>query len=54
MSEVTLAKVDEAQKLLQLIQLDPHEVEQGVGMKVLLQESLEERAAGRQDHLVST
>ena len=53
MSEVTLAKVDVAQKLLQLTQLDPHEVEQGVGIWVLLEESLEERTTGCQDHLVS-
>ena len=50
LGEVALAQVDVAQKLLQLGHLDPHEVEQGVGVEILCKEPFEERTRGCWDH----
>ena len=53
LSEVALAKIDVAQKLLQLGHLDSHEVDQGVGVDILCEEPFEEGTRGCEDHLVS-
>ena len=45
--------VDELQYSLHIRRLDALEVDQGMTVRILLQNPLEERGAGSQDHLVS-
>jgi len=52
LSNVNLSMVHEAEDRLQVIELHPLEVEEGVLVRVLLQDGFEERRAGRQDELV--
>ena len=51
--KVDLSMVDVVQHSLHIRSLDALEVDQGMAVRILLQNPLEERGAGSQDHLVS-